>query len=218
MVQRINPATEGKELLWNARRDSGRPLGETQLPPGNKMNYVHIALPSEIQFTAKGPFIDSFFAPTVPHRHPVSWEVIKEDFGVLLILDEESDIGVSVLCTREPLQRWAYSLKNFPSGDMTVESLLADNYTALNWHLRQISPYALLGEDGTLKRGWHYRSLLQAMYVMLWLDLTSDNTIKKCMSRGCTNYFRMGSQSKSKYCSKQCAYRAATRMSRGQEP
>src|SRR5215211_5223760 len=48
-LRRIDPATEGKELLWNALRDSGRPLGETLLPPGNKMNYVHIALPSEIQ-------------------------------------------------------------------------------------------------------------------------------------------------------------------------
>jgi hypothetical protein len=53
---------------------------------------------------------------------------------------------------------------------------------------------------------------------MLFLDLTGGNTIKKCKSRGCPNYFRVGSQSKSKYCSEQHASRASTRMGRGQEP
>jgi hypothetical protein len=214
-LRRIDPATEGNWLLWNAVKDSGR-IGETLMPL--ELNYASIALPSEIEFTPKGPFIDSFFRPAMPHHHPVSWEVIKEVFGVLLILDEKSDIGVSVLWTREPLQRWNYSVVHFPSGDMPVEWLLTNHYDGLNWHLRQISPYALLGEDGNLKRGWHYRSLLQAMYVMLWLDLTGDNTIKYCMSRGCPNYFRMGSQNKSKYCSERCANRASTRIRRGQVP
>ena len=215
-LRRVDPATEGKELVWNALAARGRYLSDHLFI--GEMKYANIALPSEIQVIAKGPFVDNFFWPAVPDRQPVPWEAIKEDFGVLLILDEESYTGVSVLCTREPLQRWRYSLAYFPSGDMPVDQLLSDSYNALNWRLRQVSPYVFLGEDGNLKRGWHYRSLLQAMYVMLWLDLTGDNTIKKCQSRGCPNYFRVGPQSKSIYCTTRCANRASTRMGRGQEP
>jgi hypothetical protein len=215
-LQRVDPATEGKEIVWNALAARGRYLTDVPLPAESK--YTNIALPSELEFIAKGPFIDNYFWPAVPHRQPVTWEEIKEDLGVLLILDEESYTGVSVLCTREPLQRWRYSLAYFPSGDMAIEHLLSDSFNDLNWRLRQVSPYLLLGKDGNLKRGWSYRSLLQAMYVMLWLDLTGDNTVKKCQSRGCPNYFRVGSQSNSKYCSTRCANLASTRMGRGQEP
>lgn len=47
------------------------------------------------------------------------------------------------------------------------------------------------------------------------LDLTGGNTIKRCDSQGCSNYFHMGPQSKSRYCSEQCANRASTRMRLG---
>jgi hypothetical protein len=166
----------------------------------------------------KSPYVGHFSSPAVRHIQPVPWEVIKEVFGVLLVQDKESYTRVSVLCTREPLQRWRSSLTSFPSGNMSVGQSLSPNYSALNWRLRQVSPYLLLGEDGNPKGDWHYRSLLQAMYVMPWLDLTRDNTIRKCQSRDCPNYFRVGSQSKSKYCSKQHADRASTRMGRDQEP
>jgi hypothetical protein len=96
--------------------------------------------------------------------------------------------------------------------------LASDDNHSVNLYLQEVSPRVLLGEDGNLKRGWHYSSLLQAMYIMMWLDLTGDNTIKKCQSGGCPNYFRVGSQSKSRYCSDRCANRASTRMRRGQEP
>jgi hypothetical protein len=80
------------------------------------------------------------------------------------------------------------------------------------------SERAFIGEDGNVKRGWRCGSLLEAMGVMLFLDLSGGNTIKKCGSRGCLHYFRVGSQSKSKYCSERCANRASTRLGRGQEP
>jgi hypothetical protein len=88
----------------------------------------------------------------------------------------------------------------------------------LNQYLEGVSPRAFIGEDGNLERGWRYRSLLQAMHVMLFLDLTGGATIKKCQSRGRPNYFRVGPQGKSKYCSRRCANRASTRTGRGQEP
>lgn len=50
------------------------------------------------------------------------------------------------------------------------------------------------------------------MYVMLYLDLTGGNTIKNCESRGCPNYFRVGPQSKSRYCSERCANRTSTNL------
>jgi hypothetical protein len=214
-LQEVDPDTEGRELVWWALAERGRYLSDFLLP--REIMYSSIALPSEVQVIPNGPFIDNFW-PVVPHRQPVPWEVIKEDFGVLLVLDEESYIGVSVLCTREPLQRWRASLGSFPSGDMPVDQLVSHSYNAFNWRLRQVSPYLRLGEDGKLKGGWRYRSLLQAMYILLWLDLTGDNTIKKCQSRRCPHYFRVGSQSKTKYCSERCANRASTRMKRGQEP
>jgi hypothetical protein len=81
-----------------------------------------------------------------------------------------------------------------------------------------VSPRALIGKDRNLERRWRYRSLLQAMYIMHFLDLTGGIIIKKCQSRGCPNYFRAGSLIKSKYCSTRCANRASTRKGRGQEP
>jgi hypothetical protein len=228
-LRRVDPATEGTDLLLD--------LLETRFERGeayvNKRSYLtksggagwhnSIALPSEVKFTRRVSDLDSSMHTVDQPTALEPWEVIKRDFGAYMILDKESLLGVSVLCTREPLPRWRVSLHNFPSGDESVETLAAtDSYSAnpylLNMYLREVSPLAVIGEGGNLDRSWYCRSLLQAMYVMFYLDLTSDNTIRKCMSRGCPNYFRVGSQSDSKYCSKRCAYRAATRMGRGQEP
>jgi hypothetical protein len=149
----------------------------------------------------------------------VPWEDIRKDFGALLILDDRAPDGVSVLCTQELLRRWEISFRFFlRAGPLGRVELDADSYVFLNSYLEDVSPRAFIGKDGNLQRRWRYRGLLQAMYVMLFLDLTGGNTIKKCQSRGCPNYFRVGPQSKSKYCTKRCANRASTRMGRGQRP
>ena len=93
-----------------------------------------------------------------------------------------------------------------------------DLVTYINSVWNGASERAFVGEDRNLKRGWRCGSLLEAMGIMLLLDMTGGNTIKKCQSRGCPNYFRMGPQSKSRYCSKRCANRASTRLGRGQAP
>ncbi len=127
--------------------------------------------------------------------------------------------GVSVLCTREPLTRWGHSFAFFPSGDTPVEQLVNnEGFPSFNAFLEEVSPRVVIGEDGNLDRSWYCRSLIQAMYVMLYLDLTGGNTIRTCQSGGCPNSFRVGSQYKSKYCSERCANRASTRMRRGQGP
>ncbi len=208
---RFEPGTEGKEYLRAILEPRGWRFSR------NLAADSAIALPSEIAFSAKNPNLDSEWWPTEP-RQLVSWEKIQQDFGALLILDLTSWKGVSVLCTREPLRRWRVSLSFFPSGDTPGEDLVSDSGISLNTSLQEVSPRLLLSEDGSLERGWHYRSLLQAMYVMLYLDLTGGNTIKNCESRGCPNYFRVGPQSKSRYCSERCANRASTRLRRGQEP
>jgi hypothetical protein len=132
-----------------------------------------------------------------------------------MVLDEESPSGASVLCTREAHTDWLIHLDQFPSPDTTsAEDLVT--YINLIWN--DASERAFVDEDGNLKRGWRCDSLLEAMGIMLLLDMTEDSTIKKCDSRGCPNSFRVGSQSKTKYCSERCANRASTRKGRSQNP
>jgi hypothetical protein len=115
------------------------------------------------------------------------------------------------------LHRWTVSLNFFPSDDTSAEDLVSDAYNSLNSYLQEVSPRVVIGEDGKLQRGWYYRNLMQAMYIMLYLDLTGGNAVKKCQRSGDPNYFRMGLQ-ESKYCSIECANHASTRMWRGQKP
>ena len=180
-----------------------------------------------MKFVRKSPARDTHWQPVDPPAQLVPWEIIREDFGAFIILDEEAYLGVSVLCTREPLHRLGLELHFFPSPDTSAEDLARDDNLSVNQRLQEVSPRVLLGEDGNLKPGWYYRSLLQAMYIMLYLqamyimlylDFTGGNTVKKCQSRGCLNYFRVGSQGESIYCSLKCANRASTRLGRGQEP
>ena len=174
-----------------------------------------VAEPSEINFRRNldstgvgGPWIDESDFELVP------WTVIKEQFGAQLLLDPKSEWGVSVVCAREPVDDWLECLDNFPSSaDMSAEVLAS----YLNSVLDNVSPSVLVSDNGTLEGGWRCSSLLEAMHVMLFLDLTSDRTVSKCQRSGCPNYFRMGSQ-ESKYCSTDCANHASTRMWRGQKP
>jgi hypothetical protein len=220
-LRRVDPATTGKELLFEVLEPTGCfPTGHLRPPDHTEHSaaYEMMALPSEIKFALRGLPLDRIGRSVKPDDL-VPWEDIRKYFGPLLILDEEAPDGVSVLCRREPLPRWEASFRFFPSGvrsgDMKPNS---DDYVFLNSYLEDVSPYALVGNGGNLERRWRYRSLLQAMHVMLFLDLTGGTIIKKCQSRGCPNYFRAGSQIKSKYCSTRCANRASTRKGRGQEP
>lgn len=213
-LREIDPATEGRDLLL----DLLEPRGWFPRKRDRKVTYAHIALPSEIRFISKKPNLDSQGWPVENPRQLVPWEEISKDFGGRFILDERTFKGVSVLCTKEPLRRWTLGLRFFHSGDSPRELLVDDYPTTLNSYISETSPRTILGKNGDLTRGWHYHSLLQAMHLMLYLDLTGGSTVKRCGSRGCSNYFRVGPQSGSKYCTETCANRASTRLQRGQEP
>ena len=222
-LRHIDPATEGKEELFKLLKPLGhfsgghspwRSLDDREY----KVAYETMALPSEITFAIRGPHLGGLERSVEPPQL-LSWEGIRKYFGGLTILDNKAPEGVSVLCTREPLHNWEVGFRFFPSGALSnALELDEDSYIFLNAFLEEVSPRAFMGEDGNLERGWRYRNLFQAMYIMLFLDLTWGNTIKKCQSRGCPNYFRVGPQRESKYCSQRCANRASTRMRRGQEP
>ncbi|HVF00070.1 MAG TPA: hypothetical protein VNA27_01845 [Rubrobacteraceae bacterium] len=220
-LQRIDPGTDGKELLLRVLEPTRRfSAGHSRLPDETEHSaaYEMMALPSEMRFAPRGLSLDRSEWSLEPGEL-VPWEDIRKYFGALLILDEGAPEGVSVLCRQEPLRRWEISFRFFPSGAPSGDvELDDDSYVFLNSYLEDVSPRAVIGKDGNLERRWRYRSLLQALYVMLYLDLTGGNTIKKCQSRGCPNYFRLGPQSKSIYCSPRCASRASTRRRRGQEP
>ncbi len=221
-LRRFDPATNGKELLfrvldrkWQFSDGHNRPADDFE----RRVAYNTMALPSEIAFVRRGHYLGGRLEWLIEPRPLVPWEEIKKDYGVVLILDEGAPDGVSVLCTREPICRWEMSFRFLPSAAPSgALELDEDGYVSLNTYLEDVSPRAFVSVDGNLERGWRYRSLLQAMYVMLFLDLTGGSTIKKCESRGCPNYFRVGPQSRSKYCSNRCANRASTRMGRGQVP
>jgi SAM-dependent methyltransferase len=142
-------------------------------------------------------------------------EEARERFGDLLVLDVTTPTRVSVLCTAEPFDSWRREAAFFTSAETPDRVHLIET---INDEIGGVSPYISRGEDGWLERSWRCRSLLQATYMMLYLDLTSDNTIRKCQRGGCPDYFRVGAQCKSKYCTERCANAASTRMRRGQEP
>jgi hypothetical protein len=224
-LQRVDPATEGCELvldLYKSREELRTSFAFSDFFE-RREKFMWIALPSEVRLVHKMPDLagDEWSTEPVESQSLVPWHVVKEEFEALLILDKEAFNGVSVLCTREPINHWTRSLRHFPSARetpaKTAEELVSDGWQSFNSYLQEVSPYVFLGENGNFEPGWHCRSLLQAMYMMLFLDLTSDRTIRKCQRSGCINYFRMGSQ-ESKYCSTDCANHASTRMWRGQKP
>jgi hypothetical protein len=65
---------------------------------------------------------------------------------------------------------------------------------------------------------WPCDSLLSAMHLMLYLDLSGEGIIRKCNSHDCTTYFRAKPGSTAIHCSPQHANRASTRLARGQKP
>jgi hypothetical protein len=93
-LRRVDPSTEGKELLIDLLEPKGwRLSGERDLKAKDSL----ISLPSDIQFAAKQPDLDSFLWPRrEAPRQLALWTEIRNDFGALLVLDEEAFKGVSV--------------------------------------------------------------------------------------------------------------------------
>jgi hypothetical protein len=230
-LRKIDADTEGMELIYESK--GPRSYRDVEWGSGREERFglwrrLLIARPSEMAFVPKlaneprlyGELrydqLPLFNGPQVAPRGLTTWEEIKARFGALMVLDNDSPSGASVLCTREAHTDWLIHLDRFPSPETASAEDLADYLAPL---LSYVGPHPFVGEeDGDLKLGWRCGSLLEAMGLMLLWDTTGDSTIKKCASRGCPYYFRLGSQSRAMYCSSRCANRASTRMRRGQEP
>ena len=134
----------------------------------------------------------------------------------MLVLDESTATKVSVLCSGESLAEWGLALEDFPSSELQPDNPYLKRY--LNARLAGVSPFSPEDEAG-VRRGWRCTSLLQAMYLMLWLDFTGGRFVRECGLHDCHNFFRQGSQGDhTVYCSVKHANRASTRLSRGQTP
>jgi len=88
----------------------------------------------------------------------------------------------------------------------------------LNSRLTDISAYSPEGEEG-FRRAWRCSSLLQAIRLMVWLDLTGSRFIRECGLRDCHAYFREGSQGeKTLYCRDKHTSLASSRVYLGEVP
>jgi hypothetical protein len=226
-LRKVDPATEGTELLLDLLDEQGYLDAEGSRYGSKRQKRevarsTNVAMPSELSFFSK-----SFHGPWRgdPTGYdlgttPIKWERAKDPFGGLLVLTEDTSFRVAVLSTREHTDSWRTALLDFPSGDL----LRLENRTlraALNSRLSGVSPYSPQ-EGEKMGRGWRCTSLLEAMYLMLSLDLTGGRSIVKCQAKGCPNWFRQGSQSDSKYYphpddpakTSRCALREMKRRSR----
>lgn len=198
-LRRVDPATEGRELLETFE---GTSLASSVALPEELSFYPMDRLSSEI------PGAATFGAP--PSGRVLTWEDVEEEYGVVVLLDKEASRGVSVVPTKERLTSWELECKNFPHVPYEPEIVYG-----LNERIAGVSPYTAVGDGGEFGRGWRCRSLLQAMYHMVYLDLTGGNKVRRCPRPDCQRYFRMGAQ-KSDYCSTRCTNWATSRRHRGQ--
>ncbi len=210
----VDPAKEGKshleELLYKRNGPSPR--------TGKKMRFsTMLALPEELAFyptheLAALPGVAAVGGPL--GGEVLHWTDVEEEYGAFAVRDKYATRGVSIISTRERLSLWEMEARDFALRVDKGRSLSLDG---LNERIAGASPYATLTTEGEVDRGWRCRSLLQAMYLMLYLDLTGGRSIRRCRKSGCGNYYREGSQPTS-YCSERCASAASTRMRRGQKP
>lgn len=223
-LRRVDPAIEGTGLLLDLLQRRGY-FGTAHKREAARSHGV--ALPSELVCARKPRY--GFWGPGL-----VPWEEAKQDYGALLVLDEESADGVSVLCRREPYDDWRRELENFPnpepdeppgpdpdgSGDPELEK--ADHDRALRAYLNRrmgegVAPYSPV-DGAAFQQGHRCSTLLKAVHLLLWLDKTGGGSIRKCQAPGCPGWFRAGSQPGSKYCpppdgkeQSQCASRMSSR-------
>lgn len=185
--------------------------------PDFYLDPAKVATPSELKLLYKRHLPAGWPADSgVEHAPEFSlWNEVTSGHGVLLALDLKSSRRVVVLPTRESPTSWLFALPPQLFGSAQEKRSMVPS---LNNELLSVSPCAVVGANGRLERGYRCHSLLQAMNMMVYLDLTGGTDIKRCGSQGCANYFRAKQKSRRIYCSQRCANRASTRLSRGQEP
>lgn len=205
----LDPAASGFDLLERRlRHEFGQP--DFRLSPGV------VAQPSEVRFFQKRERLPGWRpdpAGWEPHPEPFSWNELKEHHKGLLILDPKTSVWGSVICQREHAHRWLFEVPDLPgTRPNATASEKAAALSYLNRRLVGVSPYGVLGEDGEAERSWRVTSLVQAIHLMLYLDLTGGADVRRCALSDCGDYFRTSKNSSRKYCpDKGCGTRATSR-------
>lgn len=193
----VDPTREGLELL--------KKMVNAQLPPNwppfTEEQYGAVAMPEEISFVSKD-FLRSEEEPVPAPGSTVPWMKAREDYDAVLVLDPLSipGTGVSVLARKESALSWMLALRDFPSPPYTEErlpSLIASVVEEMR--LAGVRDASSAREDGYPTRGWHCKTLLGSLYLMLYLDLMGNVDLKQCALYDCMEYFRPGAQN-SIYC------------------
>jgi hypothetical protein len=236
----LDPATEGKELLIKLqdRMDKEYDTGgyiERLRRSHQAAGTDPVALPSE---AVVFPKVYGNLPSDGSDYRPLPWDEAKQEYGALLVADGRSFTGVSVLCRSEPIHRWMWCLKMFPSpsGERAEQITTgpegekrpldsSDEYLQVVSGMRMqgaVSPYPMVDEEGVLEQGWWCRNQLSALYLMVYLDKTADTDYRRCQAPRCGRLFRAGPNSTRVYCphpedpSKQsrCGQRDTTRRAR----
>jgi len=177
-------------------------------------------MPEEVRFAAKDRlrYADDPSGRPLSTSRSESWEEARTGYEALFLFNPERQAKSSVLVRSESIFIWQSVLLDFPTPPLDTEERWPFWAQLMNEWLVDISPMVTREQGGKLAPAWRCNSLLQAMYLMLWLDLIRGSELRECGCHDCANYYRVGPQTNSKYCSERHAYRAAKRMQRGKVP
>lgn len=222
-LRRIDPSTDGKELLERHlyERDK-RIFGEWGEPHRLRQITLEpdlLLLPEELRFQRRAPhFMSSPFVRPIAFAgeekpRTASYDDVRREHGVRVVFDRRVLAGVSLISTREPVEAWRSELVKFTWGSSPGR---------LNENLEGVVPRIAAGADGRPASSWSCPSLLKALYLMSYLDITSGARLQRCQAPGCREYFRVGPRSReSLYCppppgkkQSKCASRASSQMHR----
>lgn len=199
----------------------------------NVLNYLNEKEPCQNDKYILLNFIKENLKLTVSFDESLSYEAIYEEsledisseiktFNSLLILIEKKNTAtpeylyelISNISSYE--KYFSSNLKERTNGNI---DLLKSYVTELiintiNKAIEHINPSLILNSDcnSTYKPQWNSKSLISAMYTMLYLDLVQGITIKKCKNTTCTAFFEIyGMDHRKEFCSKKCAQSNASR-------
>lgn len=214
-MRMVDPATKGKELLEKALDLPGPQTGRKRHLRPDELVFPHELRFPSVSFTPFGllpPIFESL------DQEMISWDEVRNVYGVHALLDEEADMPcASIIYTREPLQFWYQEMRDFhplPNPPEYYDRKLAD-----------VRLHAVRGDDGRTALSYNCPSLLSALCLMLFLDEDAGAKIQRCQAPGCREYVRVGPLERPrKYCrpepgeeQSKCASRASSEMHRARK-
>jgi hypothetical protein len=188
-LRRIDPATDGLRLVAKAVNDCHPPTWKLF----TEEHYGVVAMPAEVSFATKNVFrrSDDPSGYALSDEDRQSWDKVRATFDALFVFDPSRQIRASVLSRSESIFQWQTELWNFPQPPYTDERLPTLASYLGDW-LASVSPMASIGESGELTQNWRCGTLLEAMYLMLYLDLTGGSLLRECASHDCSTSLPAG--------------------------